>query len=175
MPYHVTCCVICTCTCGCPTYYDIIIFDCEVGWSLTQSVCSVIYNINSAVCVGIVSATQYCQYACGRQPGKWIHSWCIHTLVPYMEVHMFVTGIFIAIVCVVLGSIVVSISACHAEDPGSIPGWGVQIFFFFLLLQLRALSCYLATKYFSSRSTSICQENFDHKFFYGWAYMYMYR
>ena len=80
---------------------------------------------------------------------------------------MFVTGIFIAIVCVVLGSIVVSISACHAEDPGSIPGRGVQIFFFFFLLQLRALSCYLATKYFSSRSTSICQENFDHKFFYG--------
>ena len=26
---------------------------------------------------------------------------------------------------VVLGSIVVSISACHAEDPGSIPGRGV--------------------------------------------------
>ena len=25
----------------------------------------------------------------------------------------------------VLSSIVVSISACHAEDPGSIPGWGV--------------------------------------------------
>ena len=29
-----------------------------------------------------------------------------------------------------LGSIVVSISACHAEDPGSIPGRGVLFFFF---------------------------------------------
>ena len=28
-------------------------------------------------------------------------------------------------ITVVLGSIVVSISACHAEDPGSIPGRGV--------------------------------------------------
>ena len=27
-------------------------------------------------------------------------------------------------------SIVVSISACHAEDPGSIPGRGVSLFFF---------------------------------------------
>ena len=32
--------------------------------------------------------------------------------------------------CAVLGSIVVSISACHAEDPGSIPGRGGLIFFF---------------------------------------------
>ena len=31
--------------------------------------------------------------------------------------------------CAVLGSIVVSISACHAEDPGSIPGRGGLIFF----------------------------------------------
>ena len=31
--------------------------------------------------------------------------------------------------CAFLGSIVVSISACHAEDPGSIPGRGVRIFF----------------------------------------------
>ncbi len=31
--------------------------------------------------------------------------------------------------CDVLGSIVVSISACHAEDPGSIPGRGVSFFF----------------------------------------------
>ena len=30
----------------------------------------------------------------------------------------------------VLDSIVVSISACHAEDPGSIPGRGVRFFFF---------------------------------------------
>ena len=30
-----------------------------------------------------------------------------------------------------LGSIVVSISACHAEDPGSIPGRGVLFFFSF--------------------------------------------
>ena len=29
----------------------------------------------------------------------------------------------------VLGSIVVSISACHAEDPGSIPGRGVLFLF----------------------------------------------
>ena len=29
-----------------------------------------------------------------------------------------------------LGSIVVSISACHAEDPGSIPGRGGMNFFF---------------------------------------------
>ena len=32
----------------------------------------------------------------------------------------------------VLDSIVVSISACHAEDPGSIPGRGVRFFFFSL-------------------------------------------
>ena len=55
----------------------------------------------------------------------------MYTLSPDMEVHVVVTGIFIANVCVVLGSIVVSISACHAEDPGSIPGRGVQYFFFF--------------------------------------------
>ena len=30
--------------------------------------------------------------------------------------------------CQFLGSIVVSISACHAEDPGSIPGRGVPFF-----------------------------------------------
>ena len=30
----------------------------------------------------------------------------------------------------ILDSIVVSISACHAEDPGSIPGRGVLTFFF---------------------------------------------
>ena len=29
----------------------------------------------------------------------------------------------------ILGSIVVSISACHAEDPGSIPGRGGHFFF----------------------------------------------
>ena len=34
----------------------------------------------------------------------------------------------------ILGSIVVSISACHAEDPGSIPGRGVHFFFCFSLL-----------------------------------------
>ena len=34
----------------------------------------------------------------------------------------------------VLGSIVVSISACHAEDPGSIPGRGASFFTFFLLI-----------------------------------------
>ena len=34
------------------------------------------------------------------------------------------------------GSIVVSIPACHAGDPGSIPGSGVSIFFsFFFLLK----------------------------------------
>ena len=32
---------------------------------------------------------------------------------------------------VILGSIVVSISACHAEDPGSIPGRGVLFLFSF--------------------------------------------
>ena len=31
----------------------------------------------------------------------------------------------------ILGSIVVSISACHAEDPGSIPGRGGHSFFSF--------------------------------------------
>ena len=31
----------------------------------------------------------------------------------------------------VLGSIVVSIPACHAGDPGSIPGRGAFFFFFF--------------------------------------------
>ena len=30
----------------------------------------------------------------------------------------------------ILGSIVVSMSACHADDPGSIPGRGVRFFFF---------------------------------------------
>ena len=30
---------------------------------------------------------------------------------------------------VILGSIVVSISACHVEDPGSIPGRGAFFFF----------------------------------------------
>ena len=39
----------------------------------------------------------------------------------------------------VLGSIVVSISACHAEDPGSIPGRGV--FFPVLLLSWRGHMC----------------------------------
>ena len=34
--------------------------------------------------------------------------------------------------CVFLDSIVVSISACHAEDPGSIPGRGVFLLFFLL-------------------------------------------
>ena len=33
-------------------------------------------------------------------------------------------------------SITVSISACHAEDPGSIPGLGVELAF---LLQVRTL------------------------------------
>ena len=33
----------------------------------------------------------------------------------------------------VLGSIVVSISACHAEDPGSIPGRGGHFFFNFCI------------------------------------------
>ena len=50
-----------------------------------------------------------------------------------MHVVMIVIEIFIVNVCVVLGSIVVSISACHAEDPGSIPGRGVPLFFFFWL------------------------------------------
>ena len=34
------------------------------------------------------------------------------------------------------GSIVVSIPACHAGDPGSIPGLGVLLFFLFLFLSL---------------------------------------
>ena len=37
---------------------------------------------------------------------------------------MVLYSVFDMIVYVVLGSIVVSISACHAEDPGSIPGRG---------------------------------------------------
>ena len=89
------------------------------------------------MCIGIVSATQYCQYACGRQPGKLIHSWCICILLyliwKCMHVMMIVIEIFIVNVYVVLGSIVVSISACHAEDLGSIPGRGVPLFFFFWL------------------------------------------
>jgi hypothetical protein len=35
------------------------------------------------------------------------------------------------IVCTFRGSIVVSIPACHAGDPGSIPGSGVSVFFGF--------------------------------------------
>ena len=34
----------------------------------------------------------------------------------------------------ILGSIVVSISACHVEDPGSIPGRGAFFFFFLNLI-----------------------------------------
>ena len=33
----------------------------------------------------------------------------------------------LVVVCIFRGSIVVSISACHAEDPGSIPGRGVYL------------------------------------------------
>ena len=32
--------------------------------------------------------------------------------------------------CIIRGSIVVSIPACHAGDPGSIPGLGVLFFLF---------------------------------------------
>ena len=32
----------------------------------------------------------------------------------------------------ILDSLVVRISACHVEGPGSIPGRGVKLFFFFL-------------------------------------------
>ena len=39
----------------------------------------------------------------------------------------------------VLGSIVVSISACHAEDPGSIPGRGECSFPFLLFFSLNSL------------------------------------
>ena len=39
--------------------------------------------------------------------------------------------------CEFLGSIVVSISACHAEDPGSIPGRGGYFFEVFVLLRRR--------------------------------------
>ena len=42
---------------------------------------SVIYDINKAVCIGIVSAKQYCQYACGRQPGRYKY---IHTCKPLL-------------------------------------------------------------------------------------------
>ena len=45
---------------------------------------------------------------------------------------------FMVTVCVVLGSIVVSISACHAEDLGSIPGRGVLFFF---SIQLKTANC----------------------------------
>ena len=41
--------------------------------------------------------------------------------------------IIAALITVILDSIVVSISACHAEDPGSIPGRGVLLFFLLLL------------------------------------------
>ena len=33
--------------------------------------------------------------------------------------------------CIIRGSIVVSIPACHAGDPGSIPGSGVSFFYYF--------------------------------------------
>ena len=41
--------------------------------------------------------------------------------------------------------VVVIIRACHARDPGSIPGWGAIISFFFLLwtLDVRILKCFL--------------------------------
>ena len=45
----------------------------------------------------------------------------------------------------VLGSIVVSISACHAEDPGSIPGRGGHSFFF---LPFLSSCCPSLEKYF---------------------------
>ena len=41
--------------------------------------------------------------------------------------------------CLILDSIVVSISACHAEDPGSIPGRGGEHFFFSFSLSLFSL------------------------------------
>ena len=40
----------------------------------------------------------------------------------------------------ILGSIVVSISACHAEDPGSIPGRGGHLFFSVFLFVFIVLS-----------------------------------
>ena len=52
--------------------------------SLTLTLCSVIYNINTAMCIGIVSATQYCQYACGRQPGKYPPSIAFVLPLPYL-------------------------------------------------------------------------------------------
>ena len=73
-----------------------------------------------------------------------------------------VQGPFIRLsTCAVLGSIVVSISACHAEDPGSIPGRGVQtflfffiiVFFFFLFLSLSLSAVFFFL--FSSLSLSL--------------------
>ena len=44
----------------------------------------------------------------------------------------------------VLGSIVVSISACHVEDPGSIPGRGGDFSsFFFFVFQIFYLCMYI--------------------------------
>ena len=43
--------------------------------------------------------------------------------------YVYVVTIFSPCLQSVLGSIVVSISACHAEDPGSIPGRGGHFFF----------------------------------------------
>ena len=43
----------------------------------------------------------------------------------------------------ILGSIVVSIRACHVRDPGSIPGRGVTFCpFSFLLIKLKRRNCY---------------------------------
>ena len=41
----------------------------------------------------------------------------------------------VVLVSAILDSIVVSISACHAEDPGSIPGRGGGYFFFLFFAQ----------------------------------------
>ena len=52
----------------------------------------------------------------------------LQTLYKHIYVHITMESIYSKI----LGSIVVSISACHVEDPGSIPGRGAFFFFVFI-------------------------------------------
>ena len=54
----------------------------------------------------------------------------------YLDVKLFAD-------CYIRGSIVVSISACHAEDPGSIPGRGGFLCSFNVFRQIKAV-CALA-------------------------------
>ena len=52
-------------------------------------------------------------------------AWGVHEKYTIMLLELFLDDLQIR------GSIVVSISACHAEDPGSIPGRGVFISLYF--------------------------------------------